>query len=184
MPPAGEVLKIPDVSTDIMDLLIDWLYSDFKESITFKQRQALFEVSHKFDILELHQECKRVLSSSVTCDMYAILISMADRLECHCLKQVRLSRVQCMIAITMYSPEGVAYSIRPVKRQCSVICMHWLLHTPFVSSAACTEKSVSVTGNCDSILPITCNAARNCCLMVQAQVSFVCSCTWCCFKQC
>ena len=182
MPPAGEVLKIPGVSADVMDLLIDWLYSDFKESITFKQRQALFEVSHKFDILELHQECKRVFSSSVTCDTYAILTSMADRLECHCLKQVRLSRVQCMIAITHVQPRGcVVYSIRPVK--CSVICIHWLLHTLFVSSAVCTEKSESVTRNCDSILPITCNATRNCCLMVQAQVSFVCSCTWCCIKQ-
>ena len=84
------------MSPDIMELLVDWLYSSFKESLTFEQRQALFAVSHKFDILELQQECERVLSSSVTIDSYAELADMARHFESQRLKQVRLLRLHCM----------------------------------------------------------------------------------------
>ena len=83
-----------------MDLLIDWLYTDFKESLTLEQRQALFELSHKYNITELRQECERVLSSSVSFDTYAILAGIAEQFESHCLKQARITTVQCISAFT------------------------------------------------------------------------------------
>ena len=93
---AGQVLRIPDVSPDILELLVDWLYSDFKESLAFEERQALFAVSHRFDILELQQECERVLSSSVTLETYAVLADMARYFESQRLKEVLLCPFQCM----------------------------------------------------------------------------------------
>ena len=84
------------MSPDTMDLLIDWLYSDFKESLTFEQHQALFTISHKYDILELQQECERVLSSSVTLDTYAVLADVARHFGSQRIKQVRLCCLHCM----------------------------------------------------------------------------------------
>lgn len=86
------------MSPDTMDFLIDWLYSDFKESLTFEQRQALFAVSHKYDILELQLEC----------DTYTVLADMARHFGSQRIKQVRLFRLHCMrkllIQITLQLP--------------------------------------------------------------------------------
>ena len=88
-----------------MDLLVDWLYGHFKESLTFDQRMALFAVSHRFDILELQKECERVLSSSVTSNTHAQLAHVASIFgDCHQLKQERLSSCCCLLCTDQLLP--------------------------------------------------------------------------------
>ena len=45
---AGQPLIVAGVTSESMDLLVDWLYGHFKESLTFDQRIALFAVSHRY----------------------------------------------------------------------------------------------------------------------------------------
>lgn len=96
---AGQPLIVAGVTSESMDLLVDWLYGHFKESLTFDQRIALCAVSHSFNILELQKECERVLSSSVTSKTYAHLALIATEFGGDQLKQARLTCCRCALRI-------------------------------------------------------------------------------------
>ena len=54
-------LELTDVSPESVSLMLDFLYGDFKASLTFAEAAALFRTSHKYDITELQQQCEGAL---------------------------------------------------------------------------------------------------------------------------
>ena len=83
---------LTDVDVEGMDLLIDWVYGNFKLSIAYEQRLSLFHASHKFHICELQSECERALKSSISSQTYPLLADLARNFYCHELQQVSFQR--------------------------------------------------------------------------------------------
>lgn len=87
---AGGFTELPlgDVTADAMQLLLEWIYGSVKASLTLSQAVALFQLAHKFDILELQLQCEQTLKASVAMETYHQLQDLADRFDCTALMQV------------------------------------------------------------------------------------------------
>ena len=73
-----------------MDMIVDWLYADFRETVTFAQRVDLYRASHKFNIPELEAECVRVLASAVSVETFPVVMRLAAEHGCQKLEQVTI----------------------------------------------------------------------------------------------
>ena len=72
---------IDDISAEIMQLLIDYLYGGFKAGLSFAQAMQLFIATDKYCICNANLECIRILETHMA-DMPAVLpvlSSLADQ---------------------------------------------------------------------------------------------------------
>ncbi|KAL0053150.1 hypothetical protein WJX82_001613 [Trebouxia sp. C0006] len=81
-------LPFGDVAADAMQLLLEWIYGKVKASLTLSQAASLFQLAHKFDILELQLQCEQTLKASVAMETYHQLQDLATRFDCTPLMQV------------------------------------------------------------------------------------------------
>lgn len=81
---------ITDMSPETVDLLLDWMYTEYRDEVSFDQWTALFKASHKYHIAELQQTCERVLSESVSKHTYLQLNDLAACFDCARLQQASL----------------------------------------------------------------------------------------------
>ena len=70
-----------------MQLLLEWIYGKAKASLTLSQAVPLFQLAHKFDILELQLQCEQTLKASVSMETYHQLQDVATRFDCTALMQ-------------------------------------------------------------------------------------------------
>lgn len=85
---AGEPLELTGLDAEGMELLIEWVYGNFKPSLAYKQRMLLFHASHRFHVRELQLECERALKNSLSLQTYPELADLARKFNCQELEQV------------------------------------------------------------------------------------------------
>jgi hypothetical protein len=76
-----------------MQLLLEWIYGKVKASLTLSQAASLFQLAHKFDILELQLQCEQTLKASVAMETYHQLQDLATRFDCTPLMQVSFQNI-------------------------------------------------------------------------------------------
>jgi len=82
-------LELTDVSPESVNLMLDFLYGDFKASLTFAEAAALFRTSHKYDVTELQQQCERALVALMSQHTIYELENLAIQYHSPRLAQVR-----------------------------------------------------------------------------------------------
>lgn len=76
-------------TADAMQLLLEWIYGNAKASLTLSQAVPLFQLAHKFNILELQLQCEQTLKASVAMETCHQLQDLATRYDCTALTQVK-----------------------------------------------------------------------------------------------
>ena len=80
-----------DMSGDTMGLLIDWLYADFKDDLSWQQYADLLQVAHKYDIAELQLQCETALGVLISCENWCHLMDLTLQCCFGFLQQVTLT---------------------------------------------------------------------------------------------
>ena len=93
----GRPLVLTGLDAEGMDLLVGWLYGNYKQSVGWEQRLTLFHASHRFHIHELQSECERALKSSVNTATYPLLAELARAYNCQELEQVLGQHSPCCL---------------------------------------------------------------------------------------
>lgn len=82
-------LELTDVSPESVSMMLDFLYGDFKASLTFAEAAALFRASHKYDVTELQQQCERALVALMSQQTVYELVNLVIQYHSPALAQVR-----------------------------------------------------------------------------------------------
>ncbi len=82
-------LELTDVSPESVSLMLDFLYGDFKASLTFAEAVGLFCTSHKYDVTELQQQCERALVALMSQQTIYELENLVTQYHSPALAQVR-----------------------------------------------------------------------------------------------
>ncbi|KAL0033825.1 hypothetical protein WJX77_006679 [Trebouxia sp. C0004] len=80
-------LELPDVLPESVSLMLDFLYGDFKASLTFAEAVALFCASHKYGVTELEQQCERALLALTSQQTIYELVNVASQYDSPALRQ-------------------------------------------------------------------------------------------------